>query len=849
MNIKVFEQASSYKIAVLIKQKALQEHTIKDWYAEPSGLPLKDFVMCSLKYNDANKAPANIAKPYIDNMLNALNTLGVTTLLVCDSTYFVFLTANRKATGCIGDVFPCNIKGYKHINVILGVNYQSCIYSDDNKKKLKLSLKTLDANYYGLVFKLGENVIHSAEYPNTLNAIEVALKALHQYDSIVCDTETFALRHVEAGLGTIAFAWDKNNGIAFEVDFYDPKVRDLLRKFFTEYVGNIKYHNATFDIKILIYALWMSDITDHIGLIIGLDILTKNFDCTQVIRYLATNSCGGNKLNLKEAAHEFLGDYSVDVKDITKIPRDKLLEYNLKDCLGTWFVYGNEYPIVIADNQEKLYLGLMKETIRTLVQMELTGMPILPEKVIEAKTQLESIVEECNKKIIKYPEVAKATEILKQQFLEKDFKTRKEKAKNPENIKPKLLENISWEFNPNSGKQLAVVLYDIMGLPVLDRTPTKLPATGAEDIEKLVNHTTNQAYKEFITLVIDLTKAGKILSTFIGPFMDSVLGADGIHYIFGSFKLGGTVSGRLSSSEPNLQTIPSGSRFGKLIKQCFAGNKKWLFCGADFNALEMRIDALLTKDPNKLKVYLQGFDSHCINTYTYWTDMFPNLDPTSPDSINTIKKTHSVQRSISKPVSFALQYQGMVYTLIKNSGFSEEDAERIYASYHSLYSHSLIYTKEAIALAAKQGYLEVAFGLRIRTPVLAKTILGNSVTPRLAEAEGRTLGNAISQSFGLLNCRASNEFMRRVYNSEYKYEIKICAQIHDAIYLLVRNKVKIIKWVNDNLVDCMRWCELDAIKHDEVKLEAELDIFYPDWSTGITLNNNMTTQEITTLCS
>ena len=83
------------------------------------------------------------------------------------------------------------------------------------------------------------------------------------------------------------------------------------------------------------------------------------------------------------------------------------------------------------------------------------------------------------------------------------------------------------------------------------------------------------------------------------------------------------MSGRLSSSNPNLQNIPSGSTYGKLVKRCFSAPKGWVFSGADFNALEDRINTLLTKDSNKLLVYTDGYDGHCLRAYYYWKELLP----------------------------------------------------------------------------------------------------------------------------------------------------------------------------------------------------------------------------------
>lgn len=75
------------------------------------------------------------------------------------------------------------------------------------------------------------------------------------------------------------------------------------------------------------------------------------------------------------------------------------------------------------------------------------------------------------------------------------------------------------------------------------------------------------------------------------------------------------------------QQLPStGSRFAKPVKKCFKAPKGWIFCGIDFNSLEDRISALTTKDPNKLDVYIKGFDGHSLRAYYYWKDQMPDIE-------------------------------------------------------------------------------------------------------------------------------------------------------------------------------------------------------------------------------
>lgn len=216
--------------------------------------------------------------------------------------------------------------------------------------------------------------------------------------------------------------------------------------------------------------------------------------------------------------------------------------------------------------------------------------------------------------------------------------------------------------------------------------------------------------------------------------------------------------------------------------------------------------------------------------------------------INSIKQHFDSKRSLSKAPTFALQYNGTWVTLMKNCGFTESEAKQIENNYRATYVISEQHMKTIIQKASKQGYLTVAFGLRVRTPLLNQVILGNNKTPYEAEAEGRTVGNAAFQSYGLLNSYAANQFMSLVRKSKYRLQIKINALIHDAIYLTTVDDLEVITWVNKTLVKCMEDNPLNELKDPIVKLGAELDLFYPHWGAPITLPNNSTTVEIARIC-
>jgi DNA polymerase-1 len=196
-----------------------------------------------------------------------------------------------------------------------------------------------------------------------------------------------------------------------------------------------------------------------------------------------------------------------------------------------------------------------------------------------------------------------------------------------------------------------------------------------------------------------------------------------------------------------------------------------------------------------------------------------------------------------------LTYQGTAYTLMSNLGWDEEKAKRIEKGYHDLYKVSDDYIQARLLQASKDGFTEVAFGLRVRTPLLGQVVFGGARMPKEAAAEGRTAGNAMGQSYGLLNNRAAVDFWQKVWDSKYRYDILPSALIHDAIYPLIKDDIEVMEWANRELIRSMRWQELPEIQHPTVKLGAALDVFWPDWAHPTTLPNDADQKTILEVCT
>ena len=588
---------------------------IKRYYCDPLGVT--DFQIVKIwKYK--KKTPVTDIKTCLqEQVYPKITTYTPNYVLVADSEYFKVMAKVTKPDAYIGYFFGDTFK------FLYVPSYKQIFYHpEETKEKITRALDSIKASEQGKYCSPGSNIIKDEYYPSTTEDIAVLLKSLANRPILTCDIETYSLKHVDAGLGSICFCWDKHSGCAFKIDkssdSKNQEVRDLLKEFFINYKGTLIFHNIAFDVTVLIYQLFMKDVLDQEGLLNGLDIMLKNWEDTKLMTYLCTNSCSGNNLSLKYQAQAYAGNWAQDeISNIDKIPEEELLRYNLIDGLSTWFVYEKYKDTLVAEKQDKLYREIFKPTTKDIIQMQLTGIPLNYDKVLEAEQKLNDDKNQALSIITANKYVIQFKEVLNQEAVDKYNSTHKKQI---------TLADIDESFNPNSGIQIKKLLYDLIKLPVINLTESKQPATDGDTLKALLNHTTDKDVLDLLQALIDYSAVEKILSAFIPTFKKATPASDGRRYIYGNFNLGGTVSGRLSSSKPNLQQIPAtGSKYAKLIKSCFQAPKGWLWVGLDFQSLEDHISALVTKDPNKLKVYTDEYDGHCLRAYSYWKNLMPDI--------------------------------------------------------------------------------------------------------------------------------------------------------------------------------------------------------------------------------
>lgn len=532
-----------------------------------------------------------------------LKELSPKALLVCDANLFKRLTGLKKAEQHLGDEHQ-----WQGIPVFYGINPSQLIYNPQLEDRLRLAHHVYRERLRGIANPRRVITPKWQAWPS-IGSLQGAEAYMQLLDSKILsvDIETTSLVFHEAQLVSIAFSWSEEEGLAC---FFKPEEQDLdhLKRLIEELVRRkttLIFHNGSYDLKVLVHLLYCSGLGDTEGILRGIKaFFATEIHDTRLLAYVALNSTVQQSYGLKDLCSETYGAWGIE--SFTKRTQE-LLQYNVTDTCATYWLY-LKYE---AQTKEVIYQEFQR-LLPVLIQTELTGMPLDMGRVRTVNAQLLNQKEQIEEQILKHPEIGECEYLLREQ---------EAKARNAR-YKKKVItaDDVALRFNPSSNHHIACLLYQVLALPINSFTATGSPASSKSVLE---------VFKDHHPVVKDLLQY-KALQKIISAFMPHLLaappvetGKESCHRLFGNFLIGGTKSGRLSSSNPNLTQLPSGSSYGKLIKSCFVSTKNWLFCGADFNALEDRVNALLTRDPNKLKIYIEGYDSHCLRAYSYFKDQMP----------------------------------------------------------------------------------------------------------------------------------------------------------------------------------------------------------------------------------
>lgn len=506
--------------------------------------------------------------------------------------------------------------------------------------------------------------------PEKLNGV---LEELAGAKRLAVDTETTDVRPVWASLVGLSLAWRAGGGVylplrgplgarTLEIDFVRDKLSPLLADEGIEKIG----HNLKYDRIVLHRA--------------GLPLRGPLFD-TMIAAHVLDSSRPTYKLDA--VAMEFLNHRCIPITDVIGRGRGAVT----MDQVPTDIVapYAAEDADVAFRLAEVLRAKLQAEGLRE--PFEKQEMPLLP------------VLAEMEERGVRIdPETLRR--------MEADL------SKEADELREQILRTAGRPFNPDSPRQLAEVLFADLHLPVVKNTRTG-PSTDSEVLEELAA----LCDSPLPGLVLDYRRLTKLVSTYLKSL------AECIHPItrrvHTSFHQAATATGRLSSSDPNLQNIPVRTDQGRRIRSAFVAEKGYVLLSADYSQVELRMLAHFCRDETLTAAFQNDQDVHRIVAAEVFGVPVPDVTPQ--------------QRARAKTVNFGIIYGQTSFGLARTLGIGRTEAGAFIRKYRARFPRIEEFLRACVEQARRNGYVETIFGRRRKIPGLdAKNPSERAAAERLA---------------------------------------------------------------------------------------------------------------------
>jgi len=313
-------------------------------------------------------------------------------------------------------------------------------------------------------------------------------------------------------------------------------------------------------------------------------------------------------------------------------------------------------------------------------------------------------------------------------------------------------------FNLGSPKQLGSILYDQLGLPILSKTAGGQPSTAENVLEELA-----QSGHELPKVLLEYRSLSKLKSTYTDRLPQQINPKTG--RIHTSYHQAGTITGRLSSSDPNLQNIPIRTLEGRRIRKAFIAPPGYCLLAADYSQIELRLMAHLSQDEGLLAAFQNGQDVH---------------RATAAEVFGVpLKQVSDAQRRSAKAINFGLIYGMSAFGLAKQIDATRSEAQAYIERYFARYPGVLGYMERTREQAASLGFVETLFGRRLYLPQIKAS------NPQLRRAAERTAINAPMQG-------SAADIIKRAMISvddwleQSGLDARVILQVHDELVLEVR---------------------------------------------------------------
>ena len=642
------------------------------------------------------------------------------------------------------------------VDAPLGVNVEDLEVKEWNKEAVTNKFKELQFNRFierfelkGLgtvkeekkiddLFKIEEN-----EIEEVLNFVKKTKRLIYYMEKEKQNTDEHIINQKITSISI--YNEEKNtvyfipnfNAKEFAGVFSDQNIEKVSYKVKPDFIIlkelGIEYNNIKYDAEIAGYNLNPTD---------------KNTIEEMAIKYLEID------------INEYIDNEFKDVKDSQENKQITLFDNSMQDeQLQKKNKYKNSLICyVIAKLEQKTIEDLKK--VKTLELFNNIEMPLVP---ILANMQY-------NGMLVDKQELSNFGDILKQQINE---------------ITKSIYTLAGEEFNINSHQQLGKILFEKLKLPVYKKTKNGY-TTDVEVLEKL------KGKHPIIEKILEYRTLTKLNSTYVEGLIPYI--NEHTHRIHSSFHQTITATGRISSTEPNLQNIPTRAELGKQIRKAFKPAEGYVYIDADYSQIELRVLAHISKDENMIYAFKHGEDIH-----KQVASRILNIP---------IEEVTKEQRSSAKAVNFGIVYGISDYGLANQIGVSNKQAKEYINQYLEKYSGIKHFMDSVVESAKEKGYVETLFGRRRYIP----EIKSNNYMVR-------QFGSRVAMNTPIQGTAADimKIAMINVYNKlkEENIDAKIVLQIHDELLLEVSNKDK------EEAKQILKNCMEKAAKL-EIPLEVEL---------------------------
>lgn len=568
-------------------------------------------------------------------------------------------------------------------DVELKVDWQQLKKVDEDVERLATLYQTHEFNSWLRNLKKEKAETEEAvavDYQTITNmeALTQLIDEIKKTKQFVFDTETTSLDVMNAKLVGISLAVKKNQAFYIPLNHTedteqlaeDKVIAELKPLFADDKIKKIA-QNLKYDMNVLKHY--------------GVAIKPPFFD-TMLESYVLNAS---NRHDMDTMAKKYLGLETTSYEDVcgkgakqicfSEVPIDKATHYAAEDADITLKLHQYLMPRVKAiPNLKKVFEKIEMPLVPILAEVEFNGVLIDSEELATQGTALKKTIKE---------------------------------------LEEKAYEIAGEEFNLNSPKQLKAILFDKFELPIIKKTPTGQPSTAEPVLQEL-------AYDfELPSLILQYRSLTKLVSTYINSLPKRVNENTG--RVHTSYNQAVTSTGRLSSSEPNLQNIPVRSKEGKAIRHAFIAPENQLIAAFDYSQIELRIMAHLSQDKGLLDAFANGLDIHSATA----SEVF---------SV-PLGEVTTEERRRSKAVNFGLIYGMSAFGLSKQLGISRKEAQAYVDMYFERYPGVKEYMESTRALAHDKGYVETLYGRRLYLPDI------NSKNKAIVAANERLAINAPMQ--------------------------------------------------------------------------------------------------------